>query len=81
MKRIIKTGYVLLALISILPVRLAAPSISSMAVVSQVDLAELQDLRNEVKYLRNELRSESTAARAAREEAKHYFDALVKMTK
>lgn len=44
------------------------------------DDIEVQELRNEVKYLRNELRNEAAAARAAREEAKKYFDALIKTT-
>ncbi len=66
----------------VFPTIIFAPSaVSSMAVVSQVDLAELQELRTEVKYLRSELRNEATAARAAREEAKRYFEALVKLSK
>ncbi len=70
---------VTIAICSVQSFRLSAAP-SSMAVISQVDLAELQELRNEVKYLRTELRSEATAARAAREEAKKYFDALIKLS-
>lgn len=70
----------LLALISTFPTKLFAPSTSSsIAIVSQVDLEELRNLRQEVKYLRDELRKEANAAKSAREEAMRYFNALTKL--
>jgi len=81
-KKLLRIAGLGILTLGIFPAFLFAPSaVSSMAVVSQVDLAELHELRAEVKYLRAELRNEATAARAAREEAKRYFEALVKISK